>query len=1092
MADRRPETVTVLFTDVVGSTAWRTRVGDEVADLRTAEFERASRSVVESWGGRVVKSVGDGVMATFDSAVGGLDAAAALQVVARRLAVGGGQHCLRVGISTGDMVREGDDWLGVAAIEASRLCAEAEGGSVLVTDATARLSRGRSRHHLRLAGQRILRGFDAPVEVYEIVLGGDGEVLLPNALRLAGNAPFVGRRAELAHMGRVLDAIVAGDSVVLFVVGEPGVGKSRLAAAVGAEAVARGYTVLYGHCDEGLRAPYQPVVEAFGPWLAECPDAALPRFIGDGADLGQLWPELGSRLELAAGPSVDDPEARRWRMFDAVSELVRSMAHERPVLLVLDDLQWAEPSTLLLLGHLSRMAVPAAALLATVRRAESVSTPANLLGDLGTARSIEIVDLVGFDDAEVAELVALHTGEAPPNDLSARLRMHTDGNPFFLLELLAHLDDVAFVRSPAGRWVTAPELAAAGVPHQVHTVIRRRLSLLEPSARRALDVAAVRGLAFEERVVRDVIGSSVDEAVEAFEAAIDVGLVREVDAGRFAFAHALVRQSVLDDLSRTHVASLHWRIAELLEHHDPTRLGEIAHHYASGRAVGDAATVVRTSLAAGEDALQRVAFEEAAGHLRTALGCLDVMPDDPDLRYRVLAALGGALNALAQPDDARPLWLRAAAISSAARDPNRLFFAILGYGYMMRLTPDGEVFRMLDDLLDLLGPSDSALRASALGWRAVPAQLIVASGPSRDQVRMADDAVEMARRTGDKHALISTLHSRLLLDVQAPDAWAMLRDAEEAVAMIDDSRPTTQDRTFGLRYLTMALLRVGRRAEAEKHLAAAMTKAEQSGLRMSGQNVLQMRSAIMTASGRFSEGKALAAEAAQRGGRHIVTVELGYVAQIVAGRMEQGRLSEVIDALAGLDRLDFDVPGWRAMLAGALAEAGRFAQASDQLDKSGAQFSAGEAESLIEHAPLVIRHLSEVCRRLGQTDRAAEMLAFVRPWAGQMLLSGGLSIEGASDRALGHLLATLGRFDEADAAYTAAAELEQASGFAPLVARTKYWHASALAERDAPGDRRRAHQLLDDTIDLTDRLHMELLGRHAESLRQHAHRRQSR
>jgi tetratricopeptide (TPR) repeat protein len=108
------------------------------------------------------------------------------------------------------------------------------------------------------------------------------------------------------------------------------------------------------------------------------------------------------------------------------------------------------------------------------------------------------------------------------------------------------------------------------------------------------------------------------------------------------------------------------------------------------------------------------------------------------------------------------------------------------------------------------------------------------------------------------------------------------------------------------------------------------------------------------------------------------------------------------------------------------------------------------------------------------------------------LLSGGLSIEGASDRALGHLLATLGRFDEADAAYTAAAELEQASGFAPLVARTKYWHASALVERDAPGDRRRAHQLLDDTIDLTDRLHMELLGRHAESLRQHAHRRQSR
>ena len=145
-----------------------------------------------------------------------------------------------------------------------------------------------------------------------------------------------------------------------------------------------------------------------------------------------------------------------------------------------------------------------------------------------------------------------------------------------------------------------------------------------------------------------------------------------------------------------------------------------------------------------------------------------------------------------------------------------------------------------------------------------------------------------------------------------------------------------------------------------------------------------------------------------------MTVELGYVAQIAAGRMEQGRLTEVIDALAGLDRLDFDLPGWRAMLAGALAEAGRFAQASDELDKCAAQLSAGEAETRIEHAPLVIRHLAEVCRRLGQTDRAAEMLPFVRPWASQMSLSGGLSIEGASDRALGHLLATLGRLDDAD------------------------------------------------------------------------------
>ena len=154
----RPETVTVIFTDIVGSTGWRTRLGNVVADARMAELERASREVVVSSGGTVVKGLGDGVMGTFSSAVAALDAAVALQRVARRLAPG--PASLRVGISSGDMVREGDDWFGTAAIEASRLCAEAAGGSALVADTTVHLTRGRAEHVLREVGARVLRGFD--------------------------------------------------------------------------------------------------------------------------------------------------------------------------------------------------------------------------------------------------------------------------------------------------------------------------------------------------------------------------------------------------------------------------------------------------------------------------------------------------------------------------------------------------------------------------------------------------------------------------------------------------------------------------------------------------------------------------------------------------------------------------------------------------------------------------------------------------------------------------------------------------------------------------------------------------------------------
>jgi tetratricopeptide (TPR) repeat protein len=867
----------------------------------------------------------------------------------------------------------------------------------------------------------------------------------------------------------------------VLVVGEPGVGKTRLAAAVAAEATGRGFTVLHGRCDEGLAAPYQPVIEAFTPWLVGCPDAALPRMLGHRSDLVQLWPELASRLDLAPTPWVDDPEARRWRLFESVVALVRSIADERPLLLIVDDLQWAEPSTLLLLGHLARSAVPRTALLATARRGDSGKAPADLLGDVGTTRSIAIIEVGGLDDGEVGELVALSAGDTPPEDLAAQLCRHTDGNPFFLAALLTHLEDVAFVRSPTGVWVTAAELDAAGVPQGVRGVISRRLALLGPEGRRALDAAAVAGLEFDQRIIGGVLDFDLDDTVDALDAAIAAGLIREVDAGQFSFAHALVRHTVLDDLSRTRLARLHWRIAEQLERHHPSRLGEIADHYASGRQIGDDATVARTSLAAGDHALERVAFEEAAGHLRTALDALDRLPPDPELRYQLLAALGRALNALAELNDAHRLWLQAADIARLARDPKRMLAAVEGYAYGTRITTDVEQIRLLDDLLEVLGPSDSALRASALGWRAVQN---LATVPSHEDVRMADQAVAMARRTGRANALNSALQSRLLIETHAPDAEAMLRDAQEIVAAPEHIGPMWSDRLFAMRQLPVALVRLGRRDDAERQLAIVVSEAEQSGLRISIQNALLFRSALATASGRFAEGKAVAAEAAQRAGSHTMIVELAYAAQIVNGRMEQGRLDAVIAGLgAALDSPEVELPGYRAMLAGALAEDARFDEALYELDRLGGAAPTSDTERLIGHTPMAIRYVSEVCRRLFDQERATKLLAHVTPWAGQILVSQwGLSIEGAADRAVGHLLSTLGRFDDADTAHAAAAELERAAGFPPLVARTQYWHARTLVDRDAPGDRERARALL-DVIDVTDRLGMALLCRQALSSR---------
>ncbi len=1060
----------MLFTDLVGSTAWRARVGEVVADGRLAELEQASREVVESAGGRVVKSVGDGVMATFTSAVVAIDVAVALQSVAHRLAVGDSRACLRIGVSTGEMVRDGDDWLGAAAIEASRLCAEALGGDVLVADMTARLSAGRTAHVMRSLGERTLRGFENPVDVFELLLDHAARLTVPPALVDAAATPMVGRRAELDRMGPLLDAVQAGGSETLLVVGEPGVGKTRLVAALAADAAERGFTVMFGRCDEDVAAPYQPIVEALAPWLTELPSATLDRITGGGRDsIRRLWPNI------VGGPAgmLGDPESERWRLFGAVTTLVESIAEEAPLLLVVDDLQWAEPSTLLLINNLARAVTPRLALVSTVRSTEAGTSR------LGLPLAVHALDLDGLTAAEVGELVGRHAGGEPPLELASELCRQTDGNPFFLAALLAHLDDVAFVRRQDGTWLTAGELEAAGVPAGVRAVVGRRLDHIEQGTRRVLEVAAVCGLTFEERDVTAVLGGTMDASVDALDEAVNAGLVREERAGRYAFVHALVRHSVLDTLSLTRLARLHWRVGEALERltSDRSRIGEVAAHYAAGEAAGDGSTVARTSVAAGQEAVARLAFDEAVEHFRAALASLDRAPPDPHLRFEVLTCLGGALNARSDIRAAEPLWVEAATIAEEARDPRRLFDALLGYGSTLRLSEEPELMRRIDVVLDLVGPADSPLRAMALGFKHM--QRLRNAGGTPDQAEL-DAAVQMARRTGDLEALASTLRSRLWVLGYGPQALAMLRDAEELAAMSPTDRFMSGDPATVERDRFRALLRLGRRDEAEARLAANIIEAERSGLRLAVHTALVAQASIVIASGEFERGARLAAKARESANSKLPGVALGYGAQILACRMEQGRLDDVIPLLQqARDDRRIAVPAWRAMLANALADAGRHDDAANELDRLDEHIADGFAH--LYGAPLAVRHVPEVCRQLGDRRRAAMLLPHVERWSG-VILALNTSIDGTADRSVGHLLATLGRHDEADASYTRAAAMERSAGFPPLLARTEYWHARALLEHDAPGDRSRAADLLDEVVEITGRLGMELLHRQAGQL----------
>ena len=332
---------------------------------------------------------------------------------------------------------------------------------------------------------------------------------------------------------------------------------------------------------------------------------------------------------------------------------------------------------------------------------------------------------------------------------------------------------------------------------------------------------------------------------------------------------------------------------------------------------------------------------------------------------------------------------------------------------------------------------------------------------------------------GDVDALASTLRSRLMVLGQGFHAVEMLRDADELAGLSPTNRFVSADPATIGRDRWRALLQLGRRADADQYLLANTVEAEQSGLRMALNTALINRASIATASGEFDRGKRLAAQAADSANRQLTAVELAYTAQILAARMEQGRLDEVIAVLQRLKGYSIPLPSWQAMLASVLADAGRHDDAALELDRLAEHIETGFAD--MYSAPLAIRHVPEALRQLGDRERAAALLPHVKRCSGTVLVLA-TSIEGAADHGLGHLLATLGRHDEADVLYNRAAEMERSASFPPLLARTQYWHARSLLERLALGDQARAIELLNDVVEVTGRIGMRLLHHQAAEL----------
>ena len=411
-----------MFTDVVSSTELASRLSPEAGDeVRRVHFA-ILRQALAAAGGSEVKHLGDGLMAVFNSATAALACAVAMQQgVDRDNRVQEHTIGLRVGLSCGEVTKDEGDYFGDAVIEAARLCALCDGGQILAARVVPLMAGRRNPHECRPFGALMLTGLPNPVDTVEVQwqplpdVDTGSTIPLPRRLAFRPAVGVVGRDAEIGVIDEAIKRVANGtDREVLLISGEPGLGKTTLVAEAARAAAEDGACVLFGHCEEDLATPYQLFAESLGHYVTHAPESELLDHIErHGSELARLVPVLAGRIPELAPSKATDADTERYLLFAAVIGLLSDASTRAAVVLVLDDLQWADAGSLALLRHITATeAIDAAARSRDLPRQRTgerrPSSATRSVCCIATAASRGST-LAGLDDAAVVSL-----DEAPP------------------------------------------------------------------------------------------------------------------------------------------------------------------------------------------------------------------------------------------------------------------------------------------------------------------------------------------------------------------------------------------------------------------------------------------------------------------------------------------------------------------------------------------------------------------------------------------------------------------------------------------------------------------------------------------------------
>ena len=439
---------------------------------------------------------------------------------------------------------------------------------------------------------------------------------------------FVGRLREMDDLQAALEDALSGRGRLVALSGEPGIGKTRTAQELGVLAEHQGAQVLWGRCyEEESVPPYWPWVQAIRSYISGKDPEELRSEMGAGSQhVAEIISEVRERLPGLGTPPHVEPEQACFRLFDAITNFLKNAAQNQPLMLVLDDLQWADRSSLLLLEFLAREIEASHLLLVGTYRDVDLSPEhpfARSIDVLNREGLLQRVSLSGHTQSDVARLIEVTAGVSPPEDFVEAVHTQTEGNPLFITEVVRLLMQEGDLTADSGATWTVR------IPEGVREVIGRRLNGLSQEANEILTIASVSGREFDPTVIAPLIeDTNEDRLREVLQEAMAALLIEELPRGRYQFSHALVREKFAEDISLTRKAGLHATIGETLEEiygrDAETHAAELAHHFSEAQTAVGKEKLVHYSLAAGEQALASYAYEDAHDHFERGLVARDI------------------------------------------------------------------------------------------------------------------------------------------------------------------------------------------------------------------------------------------------------------------------------------------------------------------------------------------------------------------------------------------------------------------------------------------------------------------------------------